>query len=328
VQQAIADRQKKDAREEEVRVLYVALTRAMDKLYIVGSTSKVDVEKYYDIPALDNFAYMMAPAMFESVRQGTCSVQTIPLKDLELTRLAEEYNEKGCGSLYDIIEPIKDKKKEKRLSSRLDFQYPHQDNSQVKSKYSVTQLNAKEKYRDVTLDTPAFAKEIKGLSAAERGNVMHKVMELIDFSRAVSEGQDYLNEFISGMREQGGFTEEEAKSIWIDDIMAFFNNDIGKRAAASKVLRREQEFVMKMSMDGTDTMVQGIIDCFFEEDGELVLIDYKNSYVGDDTTPEEILERYRNQLELYEEALVKATGMKVKESYLYLFQLKNFIKAK
>ena len=79
-------------------------------------------------------------------------------------------------------------------------------------------------------------------------------------------------------------------------------------------------------MDGADAIVQGIIDCYFEEDDGIVLIDYKNSYMGNGTTEAVIVERYRNQIELYREALEAAAGKAVKESYLYMFDLKKFIK--
>ena len=77
--------------------------------------------------------------------------------------------------------------------------------------------------------------------------------------------------------------------------------------------------------EGEDTIVQGIIDCFFEEDDGIVLIDYKNSYVGAGRTAKDIAESYRSQIELYSQALKGATGKTVKEAYLYLFDTGQFV---
>ena len=82
------------------------------------------------------------------------------------------------------------------------------------------------------------------------------------------------------------------------------------------------------TVEMADDMRKEDIDCYFEEDDGIVLIDYKNSYMGNGTTEEEISERYRNQIQLYREALEKASGKAVKEAYLYMFDLKKFIKIK
>ncbi len=80
-------------------------------------------------------------------------------------------------------------------------------------------------------------------------------------------------------------------------------------------MRREQSFTILMDKDGTEIMVQGVIDCFFEENGQLVLVDYKNSTLKS----EELLKsRYRQQLDIYAEALKKITQKPVKERYLFL----------
>ena len=91
-------------------------------------------------------------------------------------------------------------------------------------------------------------------------------------------------------------------------------------------LYREREFILQKEVNGTNAIVQGIIDCYFEENDGIVLIDYKNSYMGGGTTESDIAERYGNQIELYKEALEAAEGKNVSEAYIYLFDTKKFIK--
>jgi len=113
-------------------------------------------------------------------------------------------------------------------------------------------------------------------------------------------------------------------------ILKFFQSDVGKRMVASTGSRREVPFFIELAavdvypeldrdVYGFETMVlQGVIDCYFEEDGELVLLDYKTDFVED---LDAVIENYRIQIDLYAMALEKLTGKKVKEKYLYLFYL-------
>ena len=128
------------------------------------------------------------------------------------------------------------------------------------------------------------------------------------------------------MHRAGLLSDSEMEAISIDDLNGFFETEVGRRAAKAPVLHKEQEFIMSKEIDGQETVVQGIIDCFFEEEDGLVLIDYKNSYIGENQTPDVIAARYEDQISLYKEALEAATGKVVKESYLYLFQPKKFLK--
>lgn len=106
-----------------------------------------------------------------------------------------------------------------------------------------------------------------------------------------------------------------------DKIKGFFASDIGKRAAVSERLSKEKAFTMLHEIDGKEVMVQGVIDCFFEEAGEVVLIDYKTNRNTDG-----IEDLYRTQTELYKKAIEESTGKRVKEVYLYLFSRNREIK--
>ena len=89
--------------------------------------------------------------------------------------------------------------------------------------------------------------------------------------------------------------------------------------------RRRGNFILQEEVNGTRAIVQGIIDCYFEDEDGLVLIDYKNSYIGRMDDERKIAERYKGQVKIYKKALELACGKTVKEAYLYLFNLKKFI---
>ena len=163
---------------------------------------------------------------------------------------------------------------------------------------------------------------------------MHYVMERLDFARAEAEGESYIKAFAQELLEKGLLIQEEHDAIRTDRIASFFEEEVGKRAAkafACGKLRKEAEFILRKDVDGEKAIVQGIIDCYFEDEGGLVLIDYKNSWIGSSAVEERvetIIESYRSQINLYEEALEASTGKPVSESYLYLFQYGKPVKVK
>ncbi|MBR4150721.1 MAG: PD-(D/E)XK nuclease family protein, partial [Firmicutes bacterium] len=170
---------------------------------------------------------------------------------------------------------------------------------------------------------PEFLQGEKRLTAAERGTAYHCVMEHIPFEAKYTDAAE-VKRFIEDLAARRILGEAEAAAVEASRIAGFFRSDIGKRALAAKELRREAPFVMKHMHAGREVMVQGTIDCYFEEDGAFVLIDYKSNYV-DRESPQEAVERlratYLPQLSLYREALEKICGKEVKEAVLYLFSI-------
>jgi ATP-dependent helicase/nuclease subunit A len=187
------------------------------------------------------------------------------------------------------------------------------------------------------------------VGGAERGTAYHRVMELLDDEIYADEAlmRDSLSEagdaaagnsepgpvskriysWIKRTEERGRISEEGAKSVWTPDITAFLASDVGQRMGAAfrrGQLTREKPFMMGVSAKELDplfpedemVLVQGIIDAFFEEDGELVLLDYKTDRVYEE---KKLADMYRVQLDLYKRALEAATGKKVKESLIYSF---------
>jgi ATP-dependent helicase/nuclease subunit A len=208
----------------------------------------------------------------------------------------------------------------------MSFRYPYEDDTRIKSKYSVSELNSRDHVSEVTFD-PSVPREPEkyGLSAVHIGTITHSVLEKMDFLKTGEldrdEGEKLISSLISDMVAGEFLNDEEAEAIDVSKLYDFACAPLGRRIAEAGrrgKLYREKPFNLVMDVDGSDAMVQGIIDCFFEENGSLVLVDYKT------TAPKNVpgvRERYSVQMDIYKRALEEATGMKVAESYLYLTNL-------
>ena len=126
--------------------------------------------------------------------------------------------------------------------------------------------------------------------------------------------------------EQGILTPEEHEAIRPEHLAEFFSTEIGARAARAPMLCREKEFLLQKEIEGMPTIVQGVIDCYFEDEQGLVLIDYKNSWAKDEAAEQVLIERYEGQIRLYAEALEAVLGRPVSEAWLYLFKSRRFIR--
>ena len=178
---------------------------------------------------------------------------------------------------------------------------------------------------------PKFICREEKISPVSRGTAVHKVFELLDFSRPYSYGEldDQIHEWI----RQGAIREEYDKVIWRKDILAFLECPLGervRRASAEGKAWKEKQFVMgipfeEMAGDGSGdsrVVVQGIIDLYFEEEDGLVLVDYKTDRVSDGKA---LADRYKVQLDYYRRALEQMTGKKVKECCIYSVYLNETI---
>lgn len=347
LQKAIAGKKTREDLEEEIRILYVALTRPMDRLAIVGSVK--DASKLQRFPGRKSFLEMIYGVLCQMAEEDPASAEVIMHDSQELLLPAAKAGESppdeeappavpaGSGSPKETApagEP--DECTAAEIDRRLSYRYPSSEKMNVRTKYSVTALAKMEAGagEEAAGEIPvlrnleaAAAGETAAatLSAAEIGTAMHAVMERIDFRRAMEEGLPYIKQTIDQLYEAGILTDDEARAADPENIDAFFRTPLGRRAAGADKLFREKEFLLSKEIEGTETIVQGIIDCYFEDEQGLVLIDYKNSWAGSDEQEAEVIRRYGGQIRLYREALELALGRKVSESWLYLFRSRRFI---
>ena len=193
--------------------------------------------------------------------------------------------------------------------------------------------NTEELFKKVELRKPMFMEEKKKISPSERGTIIHLFMQHLDLKKV--EKEEDIREQINRLIEKEFITYEQSKVINPYKILKFCRSELGKRMINSNNINREMPFSIEIpaveiykELDkeiyiDEKLVIQGIIDCYFQEEEELVLLDYKTDYVND---IEEIKNRYKIQIKYYEEALKRITGKTVKDKYLYLFSIDNYIK--
>lgn len=199
---------------------------------------------------------------------------------------------------------------------------------------------------------PEFIDKGSKLTGAARGTAYHTVFELFDFN--LEPTRENIEQMLENIGKSGRLSEEEKKAINIDDIIKFAGSSLGRRMKAAYLrgeLYREAQFVMGISEakveefkeiarkvreekvflkpedisktgDGDTILIQGIIDVYFIEDGNVIIADYKTDRVK---KLQELKDHYYVQLELYEQAVEQITGMKVKEKILYSVELSDEI---
>lgn len=281
---------------EQMRLLYVAATRAREKLIF---TAPVSGNREYRV----HLQWLLES---RGVREGL--IHTVNLTD---------YSPRFCGKASE--------KTGKAVEIKPFSTYEHIRYSRIPSKVTATQVGVKsvddfaEKKSGVDrfLKIPEFAKsgETGKLSGKKKGDAYHKAMELMDFKGDSSQLDLLLN--------KGKLTAPERNCINNSEIEAFLGSDLCRRINESSEMHKEFPIFCEYSGDDIPDdeekpFVQGIADLFFIEDGEIVLVDYKTNA---NTSPEVLREEYEGQLEIYSKALQQMTGLKVKERWLWAFTL-------
>jgi len=328
LQNVINHRMHREEVEEEKRILYVAMTRARDVLNFLGIMDDVDggVEKILAQPPKDSSYFNMTGSLICGWGGSWEEITNGQLAGISRARRRQ------AGRIASVMEakpvPVSDD-----ILSRLTFEYPAKDELYRKSKYSVSELAFGDYGKgssSAELPQPAFMSPDTGFTAAQTGTFTHKVLEKMDFARASQEGMPYIEKLVGTMVEDQFLTEEEGSAVDLGKLAEFACGPLGQRIAASPAVFREKPFNLLYEAGGKEVLVQGIIDCFFEEDGELVLTDYKTTNIRDkaefERRKEEIAERYRLQMDIYRRALEESRGMKVKEANLVLTNIGEIIK--
>lgn len=373
---ALAEAIKEENLAEEIRVLYVALTRAKEKLILTGTVK--DFEKAFlkwndiaDCPTealpvsrlrrARNYLDWVMPAILRHPAGAAAAEGFIEMDGLEETKpllFTEE------DSLWDIrlrnreetLQGVSQEQKQaeeqknyfegwespKEMTEQrqavfriLSWQYPYGKETKLPAKLSISEI--KRKYQEeMTGEVVASApKEIRlpnweekaAVHGAQLGTAMHTFLEEADLK------QEYDPEKIEALAaelvQKGRLTAEEAKALRRKELLQFFRSGLAQRMRKADHIETERTFSLLMQpkelffgteyQDVTDQiLVNGIIDCYFIENNEIVLLDYKSDRVYDE---EELKGRYHIQLELYRTALERALGLPVKETYLYSFAM-------
>lgn len=289
-------------RSEEMRLLYVAATRAKEKLIFTAPIAKKE----------DKFDVHLKWVL----ESGAVRAQLIRVEKKFFYKEKERAERKTEQKMAAAIKPF--------------TRYAHAYASKIPAKVTATQVGVKSvddfsEYVDKVdrfLRTPTFIKdgEPKRLTGKKKGDAYHKAMELLDFSGTSAQ----LGELFS----RGKLTESEYRSIDEAELEAFLGSGLCARLCASPEVHREFPIFCEYDMEGLPEneekpFIQGIADLWFIEDGQIVLVDYKTN---SNTSPERLREEYEGQLLVYKRALEQMTGLNVKECLLYAFSLKTQVR--
>lgn len=339
---------------EELRVLYVAMTRAKEKLILTGQLKDAEniIDKsevylegipFYVLSGAKKYLDWILPSIVGKVTPIRYSIWNV--SDENMIDLIENESEKIARDVLENwdTEKIYDPKIKEALERMFTYQYPYDLSKKQKQKFTVSELKKRqymeEESGEVLIEEPElvpllpeFMQETEVLTGASKGTVYHKLLEILDYSKSYD--QKTLREEIERLTQEKKFTKEMKNCIRENDILKFLNSSIGQRiqiAAKKEQLYREQPFVLEVNAElvnpgeksGETILIQGIIDVFFEEDGEVVLLDYKTDRVYSE---KQLLERYRIQLGYYKKALEQLLQKKVKETIIYSFTMGKEIK--
>lgn len=341
---------KKEALGEELRVLYVAMTRAKEKLILTGIKKReIDWNRKKEVSYID---LLESSSYYDWISKALVHVpaEDFRLKIYHLEDFAWMQEKEGIERQLDkqiflariAGEEGRQQEEIRHLRETFAYQYVNQAETKGQLKYSVSEIkrmsqavDEEEKpifpAREPEKRIPKFISQEKKISAVSRGTAVHKVFELLNFDKSYSYGE--LDEQIRFWIREGVIGAEYDKVIWRKDILAFLESELGKRvqkAASEKKIWKEKQFVIgvpfsEMSDDERSdsyVVVQGIIDLYFEEEDGLVIVDYKTDRTADQDGSS-LVNRYKVQLDYYRRALEQISGKKVKECYIYSVFLKK-----
>ncbi len=348
---------------EEMRLLYVAMTRAKEKLIMTGIVKDAggalanleynhqDRIYYADFCSASSYMDFVLPIVNECGIQ----VEAVCAEDLWIDHVSEQVSldmKRKWLAQADVDAGIY-----QRVNSQLEAKYESECLKDLYTKTTVSELKIaamsdkdEEAYhafeeREEEVYIPKFRREKEEVTGTVRGNAYHRVMELLDFGEigrhlaTAEDGREARELLASKLRQwlekevrEKRLTEEYKNAVGIKKIVNFLYAPLGRRmckAQAEGKLYKEQPFVLGIPAkrlketypEGETVLIQGIIDVFWEEDGALVLLDYKTDSVQ---SLDELWNRYATQIDYYKEALEHIMAKPVKDAFLYSFHLETY----
>jgi ATP-dependent helicase/nuclease subunit A len=343
-----------ETRAEEMRILYVALTRAREKLVLVGSLRGLEKERENWRRVLTWPDLQLPAAELDRCRCYLDWLGRALIRHPDITALAGEQGEERsrfmlrihqredllppaspagdtdmetCRQALLALQPLPDQASEEeraQIGAPLHFRYPHRQNP-LPGKMSVTELkrlyedpdpDEAERIQPVSWSRPSFIQQQDGPTAAERGSLYHRVMQHLDlYSPLDAEG---MTGQIQSLIRQGILSEDQARQLRSASIARFFRSEAGRIALVNRErVYREWPFtVILPDPSGEGTLVQGIVDMLVETEAGFVLVDFKTDKMPPGG-PAELVNRYRGQLGHYAMAVESILGKPVCRAYLY-----------
>ena len=346
--EAIKIKSKEEIISEEMRVLYVALTRAKERLIVTGISKDLEKELkekeellslYYKgdkintniLKKYKSYLDWIVLVYLKNDKTDIISLNKIS-KD-EILYNVEESNAKNESLiLEDIIKDI-ELRNEEEIKSKLNWKYEYIELSKIEGKSSVSKIKQnninENELRKTQMKLPKFLKEdATKLTGAQKGTLIHLCMQNLNLEEDYTEQK--VKKLIETLQLKKKISSIEAQNIDINKILNFTKSKIWKEVRTSRLVEREKPFYITLPAEeiyGKDIkekiLVQGIIDLYYiNKENELILVDYKTDYVK---SKEELIEKYSKQLELYKRALEEALNKNVSKIYIYSTHLNEEI---
>ena len=350
---AISVKMSEDDLSEEMRILYVAMTRARDRLIMTYAASNLESQLqqilYMDrigcedhvIRQTNNMGRWVLLAALRRTEAGALFAlagnhpQASVSQDPWLIRVVQGAPATMPVAFTDVTPKKLPIGYVDRISSQLNYVYPYHAATVTPSKRTATQLKGRQKDEESAENTEASrrtARIFPGKSqkgGTQRGSAMHLIMQHLDFTRC--EDMIQIKTQLDGLVDRGIMTRDQAELVDVCQISSLFDTDIGKRLATHRQLLREFKFsvledasVFDPSLVGEQILMQGVVDCAMVDDDGIVIIDFKTDHVIDGELQKSV-DRYSGQVDAYARALSRIYQRPVKEKWLYFFSIGEFV---
>ena len=337
---------KRESISEEMRVLYVALTRAKEKLIITGIEK--DLQKSIESKEKELQIYesednsKINPKILESYKSYLDWIELVYLKNKIKNSDIFEFNVVSKAEILnqtveseterkDVLKDIENKKTSKenmeKIKKILEWEYKYKDSTEMPSELSVSKIKelSKDKTEEkigITLKKPNFLIEKTELTPAEKGTIMHLCLQKLNYKEEYN--LEKLKNMVSNLVNEEIILPKEAESVNYNKILAFLKSNIWKEIQTAKVVEQEKAFYLNLKANEIyqnnaedEILVQGIIDLYYiTNNDELVLVDYKTDYV-ENNNEQSLKDKYNIQLEIYKKALEESLNRKVDKVYIY-----------
>ena len=350
---ALAIKAKNEAISEEMRILYVALTRAKEKLIIVGRQKDVNKKMSEKQKLLEIYSTIddnkINPYLLQKYKTYLDWLELIYLKEgvantKNLFTVNINKREKTSVKIENEVEDISkkiieesnknnDEQEKEKIKEILNWQYKHQSIEGIPTKTSVSKLKEKREQEVQITQEPKFINEEAKtkLTGAQKGTLIHLCLQ------KMKETEEYnlekITELIEELKDKEIITEIEVQNIDKEKLLEYTNSQLWTELKQAKEIHKEHPFYINIKAsriynqinkeDDEDILVQGVIDLFFiDKDDKLILVDYKTDYVQNEN---ELVEEYKGQLDLYKEALEQSLNKKVDKMCIYSVYLNKLI---
>jgi ATP-dependent helicase/nuclease subunit A len=348
-----------DALSEELRILYVAMTRAKDRLIMTYASNNLQG----DLQDLVSRMNMGCDELL--IQEADCLGIWVLLAALKRTEASALFALGGYPSttgsfehpwLIDVVQPeagaynITQPEVQsvlagglyERMAQGLRYQYPHVEATEAPSKQTATQRKGRIKDQEAAENAqepkhiyrawrkPTFACNISTeIDPLAYGNALHKLLEYIDYQKCDSIGS--LKEQLEELTEQGRLTREQASLVDCDALWEFFESSIGQRLRNADHVLREFKFSILddgtsygEGLEGEKILLQGVVDCAILDDDGITVIDFKTDRITDADLDSKV-QNYKYQVEAYADALSRIFEKPIKRSCLYFFRLNRCV---